>query len=324
MTRSKPGRCSRAGWCWLVLLGSLLFGGCGAGAAAGSEPGAPDSDEPAEEGAAGSVSGGDEVEGAGAADAYGANVPTPEQGAKSDEKRAMSLGVDITLQRDGRDAGLVGKSWSFEEGRGVIIEKTRGKRITRLSVIYGKREGKGLEDWTPLPTEGKGYTVEAGGAGKPVVLDADGQPAPAQEQQVAITEYGYVGRAHPLLVQVVGAQPSVGAELSLDSAGALALIGYMPEMQGGKLSASYQGTEQHQGREAAKLDVTFESKLKEAALLYALSLSGPAYVDTKTGFVIELDLKGKVRVSGKYTHQGKQFDAKGGGEVTFTRNATLR
>jgi hypothetical protein len=322
MMTNRPGRRTRAGWCWLVLLATLLLGGCGAGAAARSEPGAPESDESEPEGAAEPVSAGEEAEGV--ADAYGPNVPAPEPGAKSDEKRVMSLGVDITLQREGRDAGLVGKSWSFEESRGVIIEKTRGKRITRLSVIYGKREGKGLEDWTPLPTEGKGYTVEAASAGKPVVLDADGQPAPADEQQVAITEYGYVGRAHPLLVQLVGVQPSAGAELSLDSAGALALIGYMPEMEAGQLSAVYQGTEQREGRAAAKLDVTFESKLKEAALLYALSLSGPAYVDTKTGFVIELALKGKVRVSGKMTHKGKEFDAKGGGEVTFTRNATIR
>jgi len=236
----------------------------------------------------------------------------------------MTLGVDLKLLQDGKQKGLKGHSWGFDEGRKNVIEKVSGNGVSRLAVIYGTREGKGLEDWTPLPTEGKGYTVKVKKGGGLEVLDADGNPAGAAETEVAESEFGYLGKPQPLLAQVIAAHPAEGDKISLDSVGALALIGYMPEMENREVTVVYQGTEQRDGHTVAALDVTFQCRLKELKAIYALDLKGPAYVDSKTGWVLQLDLSGKVRASGKLEYQGRVFDVEGGGKATFSRKATIR
>jgi hypothetical protein len=305
----------------LALSTALLLAGCGGGASQGPGAEGPESGDSEGGESVGAAVGGDE---GGEAGADTSHVPAPPQGAAFEETRSMSLGVDLKLLKDGRDAGMMGKSWSFEEGRKMAIEKLRGNAVTRLAVVYGTREGKGLEDWTPLPTEGKGYTVQVEKGGGLAVFDADDRPASAAEQEVAVSEYGYLGRPNPLLVQVVAAERSEGDKISLDAAGALALIGYMPEMDVGELSVVYQGTGERAGRGVAELDVTFASKLKEVQMVYAMSMTGPAYVDVKTGWVMDLDLSGKVKVSGKLKYKGQLFDVEGAGKVTFARKAKIR
>ena len=236
----------------------------------------------------------------------------------------MTLEADLKLLRDGRDAGMMGRSWSFEEGRKNVIEKVAGHGVTQLAVIYGTREGKGLEDWTPLPTEGKGYTVKVKPGGGIEVLDANGNPAGAAETGVAESEFGYLGNPQPLLRQVIAAKPEQGETISLDPVGAVALIGYMPEMENREVAVVYEGTEQRDGHTVAALDVTFQSQLKELQMVYALDLKGPAYVEAKTGWVLGLELSGKVKVSGKLKYKGKLFDVEGVGKATFARKATIR
>ena len=311
----------------LLISAALLAAGCGGGAkqAGGSEqPGSDDSGEPAEEGEeAEGFAEASEEGGGGEPAAAKLDVPVPPKGAISDEKRAMKMGAEMVLSLKGKDAGIVGKNWSFEEGRKTVIEKVSGSAVTQLAVVYGEREGKGMKGWTPLPTEGKGYTVQVK-SGRVVVLDAEGQSASGEESEVAKTEYGYLGKPNPLLAQVIAPKPRTGDKLSLDADGALALIGYMPEMEIGELSVVFNGAEDHNGRKAAALDVKFKSKLREKDIIYALDLGGHAYVDTKTGWVLDLALKGKVKVSGKQTVKGKELDAKGKGEFEFTRSASIR
>jgi hypothetical protein len=307
---------SESKWLRRAALGAVLvLGACGGGAASGGGGKAPDAEsgEAAAEGGQGS--------GETAAEAA---APAPPTAARAQEQRAMSLEVTVKLLLEGRDAGIAGKGWSFEEGRKYSIEKVSGNAVTELSVVYGKREGKGLEGWSPMPTENKGYRVLLGKGGDIEVRDADDKAAGSAESEVAKSEYGYLGKPHPLLVQVVAAKPSAGQKLALDAAAAVALIGYMPEMSIVELSGEYQGTEQQDGREAAKVQVTFQSKLREGTLVYTLDLSGPALVDTSTGWVIKLDLSGKVTVSGKYTAKGKTFDAAGGGKATLTRTTIIK
>ncbi len=309
----------RMGFMGAALLGSaLLMAGCGGAAAqgAGSESG---SGESGDEGS-GETGGDDEGEAGGG---ESSSIPAPPEGARGEETRTMGMDVTLRLTKDGRDAGMSAKNWSFEEGRGVVIEATKGSSVTQLAVIYGHREGKGMEGWTPLPTEGKGYTLKAKG-GEIVVLDADDSAAIDAEREVAAAEYSYVGRAHPLLAQIIGKNPVDGDKLKLDSEGAVALIGYTPEMKLGEVSAVYRGSEEYQGRQVASLDVKFEAKLTEKDTVYALDLGGSAFVDAKTGWVLSLDLSGKVKPSGEMTVRGKTLKVGGKGKFTLTRKATIK
>ena len=301
-----------------LLGGALLMAGCGGAAAqgAGSESG---SDQGSEEGSGaglGDDEGGDSGE-------ESSSIPAPPEGARGEETRTMSMDVTLRLTKERRDAGMSAKNWSFEEGRGVVIEATKGSSVTQLAVIYGHREGKGMEGWTPLPTEGKGYTLKAKG-GEVVVLDADDSSAIDAEREVAATEYSYLGRPHPLLAQVLGKSPVDGDKIKLDSEGALALIGYMPEMKLGEVSVVYRGSEEYQGRQAASLDVKFEAKLTEKETVYGLDLGGSAFVDAKTGWVLSLDLSGKVKPSGEMTIKGKTLKVGGKGKFTLTRKMTIK
>jgi hypothetical protein len=293
----------------------LLVAGCGGAGAGGGGADHPDAD-----GSGDGEGGGSEGSGSAAA---GPGAPKPQANAQAEETRYMKLEADLRLLKEGRDAGIVGKVWSFEENRRVGIEQVHGNSITELAIVYGIREGEGLEKWAPLPTASKGYSLKASGGGL-TLLNDEGQEASSAETEVAVNEYGFVGKPHPLLVQIVGVGPAEGDELKLDSGGTLALVGYMPEMEAGKLSAVYQGTEERGGRECASLDVKFKAKLLEADAVYALDLAGPAYVDVKTGFVVELQLEGKVKVSGTMDVKGKTLDIDGAGKVTLARKGTVR
>ena len=123
---------------------------------------------------------------------------------------------------------------------------------------------------------------------------------------------------------MVASDASSGDTISLDSAGALALIGYMPDMETQELSVVHQGEQQHSGRSAVALDVTFQSALKDGEAVYALKLNGPAYVDQKTGWVLKLELKGDVVVSGAMTVKGKQLQMDGKGTASLSRQASVR
>jgi hypothetical protein len=233
----------------------------------------------------------------------------------------MDASVNMVLMRDdGMAAGMIDKSWSFNEGRRSHIEKASKVGVTVLSVLYGKREGKGLEQWTPLPTEGKAYTIKATGGGLQVA-DQDGKAISSEERSVVEREYGYVGKPHPLLIML--ARGKDGAEQNLSREAITSIAGFMPEMEVESMRARLTGTDKKGDREVSKVDLVLAGVLTNNETKLALDLKGPASIDTKSGWVVELALEGNINVSGHYVHKDKKLKASGKGKIKLGRNTKI-
>ncbi|MFC1641413.1 hypothetical protein ACFL5O_01805 [Myxococcota bacterium] len=249
------------------------------------------------------------------------DYPVPEVGRRTEQKRTMDARVQMTLSReDGSAGGLADRRWTFTEGRRTNVEKVGKGVVTRFSVLYGQREGQGLEAWTPLPTQSKGYTVKASGSALEIV-DQTGSSVSDQERAVVEREYGYIGKPHPLLVLL--RQGRGGDEQTLSKEAMLALVGFMPEMKLERMQARVSGTEEQNGRPGTRLDVVLKGVITSQEIQLAMDLAGPALVDSQTGWVIALSLEGQIKVSGHYSHKGHRLTATGEGKIKLGRETKI-
>jgi hypothetical protein len=249
------------------------------------------------------------------------SYPAQEAGRRTEEKRTADAVINFVLSRDdGMAAGMVDKSWSFTEGRRTTLEKVNKGTVTQYSVLYGKREGKGLENWTPLPTESKAYTIKSPGEGLEIV-DQDGKKITPDERSVISREYGWVGKPNPMLV-LLGRAKS-GESVNLDKDEITALAGFMPEMEVQSVRATPAGTDKKSGREATKLNVELEGVITSKETKLALKLTGPAVVDDKTGYVVDLALAGTIEVSGHFQVKERNLKASGKGKMKLGRSTKI-
>jgi hypothetical protein len=314
----------RVGRAGLFTVGWLLAAACGGGTQNAPPPQAPvepsDSgkDTTGESGAVGEAA---EASSAGGDGAPAGNYPVPEVGRRTEEKRTMDASVNIVLMRDdGMAAGMIDRSWSFNEGRRSHVEKASKAGVTVLSVLYGKREGKGLEQWTPLPTEGKAYSIKAAGRGLDIV-DQDNKPITSEERAVVEREYGYVGKPHPLLVMLARGKDGEAQNLSREAITSVA--GFMPEMEVEAMRARVTGTDKQGEREVSKVELELTGVLTNKETKLGLDLKGPALIDNKSGWVVELALQGTIDVSGHYLHKDKKLKASGKGKIKLGRTTKI-
>ena len=306
-----------------VSLGLAL--GCGGGASGGSAPKQPEQSEQ-EPGGEAAAPLGEQTEEAGPSEAKSApagNYPAQEAGRRTEEKRTAEANVNFVLNRDdGMAAGIVDKSWSFSEGRRTSVEKVARGVITQFSVLYGKREGKGLENWTPLPTEAKPYTLKSPGDGLEIV-DEGGKKITPEERTVVAREYGWVGKPNPLLVLLARAKG--GEAQNLDKDEITALTGFMPEMEVQSVRATPAGQvkDKKSGRDVTKLNVELEGVITSKDTKLALKMSGPALIDDKTGYVVDLAVGGGIDVSGHYQVKERRLKASGKGKIKLGRSTKI-
>ncbi len=306
----------------VVAVGLAVLTACGASSSA---PAAPEQREAKQEQGRGeeAVPAGEaaEAESTESRKAPAGNYPAQEVGRRTEEKRTAEANIGFVLNReDGMAAGMVDKSWSFTEGRRTGVEKVAKGVITQLSVLYGKREGKGLENWTPLPTESKAYVVKSPGEGLEIIAQ-DGKKITPEERTVISREYGWVGQPHPLLVLLEQAKGGGTQTLGKDAIAAIA--GYMPEMEVQAVRATAAGSDQKNGREVTKLNIELEGVITSKETQLALKLTGPAFVDNKTGYVVDLALAGRIDVSGHYQVKERRLKASGNGKIKLGRTTKI-
>jgi hypothetical protein len=310
----------------VLTVGLGLALGCGGGASSGSGSKQPEQKQQ-EAGGDEAAPAGEQEEAAGPSESKSApagNYPAQEAGRRTEEKRTAEANVGFVLNReDGMAAGMVDKSWSFTEGRRTSVEKVNKRGIiTQFAVLYGKREGKGLENWTPLPTESKAYTMKSPGEGLEIV-DQDNKKITPEERTVIAREYGWVGKPNPLLVLL--ARCKGGEPVNLDKDEITALVGFSPEMDLQSVRARPAGSQKDKksGREVTKLDVDVEGVITSKDTKLAIKMSGPALVDDKTGYVVDLALAGGIDVSGKYVVKERRLNASGKGKIKLGRSTKI-
>ena len=311
------------------LLGSIvaisipLAVGCSSTTTAGSGPDSPTSEGKTKKGK--KAHGGDGDVAGDDGDATAAEIPElpmPKVGVQGEENRSMGAKMSFTLQDStGAAAGLLDKGWSMAEDRRVLVEKVGETAVTQYSVLYGERKTSGLDTWTKLPTEGKGYTITHKG-GTLAVLDNGKAPASPQERKVVEAEYGFIGKANPLQLAIERAQD--GQAHSLDADAYRFLLGYVPEITIEEVTIAQTGTTEAGGRRAHELEVSVTGKIPDGDITYSFDIKGPGIVDEATGWPTELTLEGPLEISGKVTVKGKQMTAVGKGTLKVERKSTIK
>ncbi len=302
--------------CFTLALAALATG-CGASSSGGG------ADDPSSQGRRGkrATTSADEVAGAAGDGEATPTLPLPKAGVKDSEHRSMSAEVSLTFETtDGSTGGISEKGFSLAEDRHVMVEAVGETAVTKISILYGKREAKGLEGWSPLPTQNNGYTV-TGQGGTPEVLQNGKNPVGEEESTVVLAEYGYVGGPHPLLLAIERSKD--GEAQALDAAGQIALLGYNPEITVDKAEVSFGSAGEVGGRSSLSVEVVVEGSLPDGPLRYAFDLTGTAQVDATTGWVTELALAGQLVPTGKMTMKGRELKASGKGKIEMKRTASF-
>ncbi len=302
--------------CFTLVLAALATG-CGASSSSGG------ADDPSSQGRRGkrAATGADEVAGDTGDGATTPTLPLPKAGVKDAEHRSLSAEVSLTFETtDGSTGGISEKGFSLAEDRHVMVEAVGETAVTKISILYGKRETKGLEGWSPLPTQNNGYTV-AGQGGTPEVLQNGKNPVGDEESKVVLAEYGYVGGPHPLLLAIERSKD--GEAQALDAAGQIALLGYNPEITVDKAEVSFGSAGEVGGRSSLSVEVVVAGSLPDGPLRYAFDLAGTAQVDATTGWVTELALAGQLVPTGKMTMKGRELKASGKGKIEMKRTASF-
>jgi len=306
----------------VVISLSLGTGGCGSSTVAG---GGPESPAKSGKGKKSKKAGGDESaasEGDDGAVEEIPDLPLPKAGVQGEENRSMGAKMSFTLEDDtGAAAGLLDKGWSLAEDRRVLVDKVGETAVTQYSILYGERKTSGLQSWSKLPTEGKGYTVARKG-GSLSVLDNGKKEATAEEREVVQAEYGFMGKANPLGLAI--AKAAEDGEQSLEPPAYRFLLGYIPEITFDSVTIAHSGDTDVGGREAYELDVTVAGKIPDGDIIYTFEINGPAVVDATTAWCTSLALEGPLEISGKIRVKGKQMTAHGKGSLKMERKATIR
>lgn len=243
----------------------------------------------------------------------------PAPGTKSLERRSVSLDYELVLALGEAAGGMQAGSWSLEEERSLEVLGSDGPNVTKLKVVYGRREAKpllGVEQ--TAATAGHTYDLERK-AGELALVREDGKDVSAAERDALDAEYAWVGSPSPLAEWLRGGALPEGKSVEGGSAEARALLGVLSgvDYANAKVSAVSRGKK---GSDLA-LDVKAQLRLSSGETYFDLTLEGPALVDTTTGWVKSLTLAGKVKAGGKYKHKKGLLDVRGKGTAKLERKA---
>lgn len=290
---------------WVALcLGFVV--GCGGGAG-GAGGGAKD------------PSGGGESGGGGEGTSEAAPPPkAPAAGTKALEKRSAALTFDLTLKKGDAAGGMQAGSWSLEEERSLEVMASEGSSVNKLQIVFGKREAKpllGVE--LTAATAGHTYVLESKG-GNVDITRADGKEVTAAERDALMSEYDWVGGPSPLGKWLGAGGPPAGKKLEGGSAETRALVGVLAgvDYASSKVSVTSKG----KSGDELGLDVTATLTLVGGKTRFDLTLTGPAKIDMKTGWVKQLALKGTAKASGTLEHKKGTLDVTGKGQAELNRS----
>ncbi|MBK8996466.1 MAG: hypothetical protein IPM35_12055 [Myxococcales bacterium] len=289
---------------WVALCLGFVAG-CGGGGAGGSGPGAKEpgetTDDPAGE------------------PAQAKPGKAPAAGTKALEKRTAQLTFDLTLKKGDAAGGMQAGSWSLEEERALEVLASEGSAVQKLRVVFGKRESKpllGVE--LTAATAGHTYELESKG-GDVNITRADGKELSGAERDALMAEYDWVGGPSPLAKWLGADGLAEGKKLEGGSAETRALVGVLAGVDYGSSKVSV--TSKGKSGDVLSLDATATLTLVGGKTRFELTLSGPAKVDMKTGWVSALALKGPAKASGTLDHKKGTLDVTGTGKAELTRNA---
>ena len=299
----------------------LLLAGCGAASQPADTTAAADpSDTPAETPDSAEPTGAQQ--GPAGAETPAAEVPSvdPSKGARALESRKIEMQFDLTLFKGEAAAGMQSGNWSVYEERTQDVKSVAGSAIDELLVIYGRREAKpllGVEEKSV--TAGKSFVITSGGA----VKSGAGKKVSAAEKAAVLAEYGWVGEPSPLAELLRGMKQ--GASVEADADARRMLVGVLPGLDHEQTAVTLTLKKIESGKRAsATLDVALKAEIAAADMKFALELGGPAVVDVATGWVMSLELGGKVKANGTVKHKQGRLDARGKGKAEIRRSAEMR
>lgn len=299
----------------------LLLAGCGAASQPADTTAAADpSDAPAETPDSAEPTGAEQGPAAGKAPA--AEVPSvdPSVGARALESRKIEMQFDLTLFKGEAAAGMQSGNWSVYEERTQEVKSAAGRAIDELLVIYGRREAKpllGVEEKSV--TAGKSFVISPDGA----VTSGAGKKVSAEQKAAVLAEYGWVGEPSPLAELLRGMKQ--GASVEADADARRMLVGVLPGLNHDQTEVTLTLQKIESGKRAsATLDVALKAEIAAADMKFTLELGGPAVVDVATGWVMSLELGGKVKANGTVKHKKGRLDARGKGSAEIRRSAEMR
>jgi hypothetical protein len=253
-----------------------------------------------------------------------AAMSAPPKGTDAAEKRHIKINVSLTLFDKTQAAGSSKKHWEIKEERGLTIIEVGKDAATKLDLLYGKHEGDTLAGHPPPPTTGKRYWVQSKGGAIEVTSNGGGDVSD-DENKYVLAEYSYLGKPQPVRALLAKNGLAAGEKISLNIEALRNLVGYLGvvDLDAANSQATFQGWGEQSGRSVAKLDLMVKGSFTENDLKYELDMQGPAHVDKATGWVVKLNLTGKLAITGTLTHKGKKLNVKGKGTVDWQRTAEV-
>lgn len=253
-------------------------------------------------------------------------LPGPVKGFRLMDHRTLNLEFSLNLQKNGQGVGIDTRSWSLTEERTLRARNVGKAEITELELVYGKWEAAALLDqsFTP-PTNGQSYLVVGNGDGGVKITRANGQPPSTEESTAVSDEYGWVGTPSPLRVALAEVGLEAGRKIPSSAAIALALYGTIPGVDPKNSTANLTLHSVEQGKNpSVRADVQGSVRIRSHKTVFDVELAGTAQIDTGTGLVRGLDLKGTIVPSGQITHPKKgALDVSGKGKLTLKQTSEL-
>jgi hypothetical protein len=286
--------------------GALAFGlalGCGGGSGgAGPKSASDQRSSPSEVG--------------GGASEVGKKRVAPAKGTQQLEQRSASLEFELTLEKGEAAGGMQSGSWSLEEERSLEVLDGDDSAVTKLRVVYGRREAKPLLG-VELTAATAGHTYAIGPGGHTIERE-DGKALTGDERDALMSEYDWVGGAPPLMKWLEGGAAKEGATLEGGSAEARALVGVLSGVDYSNAKVSVTPKKKH--GDSLPLDVTAALRLTSRDTHFDLDLKGTATVDLKTGWVTQLELAGPVKPSGHVKLKKDVLEVHGRGTAKISRS----
>jgi hypothetical protein len=215
-------------------------------------------------------------------------------------------------------------SWSIEEERGYEVLEADKSSVTKLSLVYGRRETKallGVEE--TAATAAHSYTVASKG-GEIEVTPTKAKDIKPEERDAVNAEYDWVGKPSPLLAWLDNGDLADGKKKDGGSTEARALLGIVPasDANASKVTVTSRGKAKGD-RPALGIDVKAELKIVSGETVFDVSLEGPGKIDLETGWVSELSLKGSAKASGRLKHKKGMLDVSGTAKAVLERKLSF-
>jgi hypothetical protein len=239
----------------------------------------------------------------------------PAVGDKSEDKVAMTMSMETTVDPDGKGTPQKATMEKSEtETRQEEVLAVKGEAVTKVKVTFVdktatiKEEGK--ERKRASPVAGKTYVVEAKDGKLIVLLDGD-RPAPPLQARVVKEAYETLGRVDPLYAGVPRRPLKPGDKVEeLAKAMKEFMLIRAKEMEVSSVSVVFQGAKGDEG----VFDVDVALAAVEKPMRFDMKLKGQARMSLTTGQPSSTILKGPLSV-GSTEGENAKLKINGAGSV---------